>query len=212
MSSMLKFSLIVPVYNCEKYLEECINSVLQQTYGTYELILVDDGSTDRSGQLCDDYAHRYCEKILVKHHQNQGPYCSRLRGIDAATGDVIVFLDSDDCLRTDALELLDSYFTKYDCDMVMYNAQRCDAFPSRDITHPFETGVFFEENTKKELYKALIETRKLNSICLKALKRECAILPECVSSDYRLKHGEDLLLSASFITSAHRIKYLNFPR
>ena len=205
----MKVSIIVPVYNSERYLEDCIISVLQQSFPKYELILIDDGSTDSSGQICDRFAREYPDKIIVKHNRNQGPYVSRLDGIPAATGDILVFLDSDDCLRRDALERLSIYFTEYDCDMVIFNAQKSPEFPSKEILHPFEDEILFEGELKKVLYKTMIETRVLNSVVLKAVKRKFARLPECVPQNCRLKHGEDLLLSASFVSSSPKIKYMN---
>ena len=206
---MLKFSVIVPVYNSEKYIDECLTSVLTQTYTNYELILVNDGSMDRSGEICDAYVRRYPEKIIVVHNHNQGPYLSRLHGIKLAVSDVIVFLDSDDCLRKDALELLNNAFLKYDCDMVMYNAQECYAFPSMPVILPFQDGALFEGKSKVDLYKKLIETRSMNSICLKAVRKECAVIPEYIPTSCRLMHGEDLVMSACFITSASKIRYIN---
>ena len=206
---MLKFSIIVPVYNSEKYLDECFASVLTQTYTNFELILVDDGSTDRSGEICDSYASQYLDKICVVHNPNQGPYASRLHGIRLAVGDIIMFLDSDDCLRIDALEVLNNIFMKYGCDMVMYNAQKCYAFSSMAIDLPFRDGALFEGKSKAGLYRKLIETRALNSVCLKALRRECAVIPEFISTSHRLMHGEDLIMSACFITSSSKIRYTN---
>ena len=206
---MFKFSIVVPVYNCDNYIEECIASVFAQTYTNFELVLIDDGSTDKSAVICDNCSLHHVGKVVVKHNTNHGPYFSRLHGIDVSSGDVIVFLDSDDCLRKDALELLDSYFTNYSCDMVIYNTQPCDSFPSMRITHPFEQTTLFEGDSKKDLYRILIGTRSLNSIVLKAVKRQYAQPPDSVPEDCRLKHGEDLLLSASFITSSPRILCIN---
>lgn len=90
------FSIIVPVYNVEKYLETCIQSVLQQVYTSYELILVDDGSTDSSRLICDRYAEKWPDKIHVIHKENGGPSSARNTGISAASGEYVLFLDSDD--------------------------------------------------------------------------------------------------------------------
>ena len=86
-------SIIVPVYNCKPYLEDCIQSVLAQDYGNLELLLIDDGSTDGSGQICDQYAHY--DKLRVIHQKNQGVSATRNTGIRLASGDLILFLDSD---------------------------------------------------------------------------------------------------------------------
>lgn len=90
-----QFSIIVPVYNVEKYLEQCVNSILEQSYQNYQLILVDDGSTDRSALLCDEFCENN-EKICVIHKANGGAASARNAGLDNANGEYIIFLDSDD--------------------------------------------------------------------------------------------------------------------
>lgn len=98
-------SVIVPVYNVEKYIEECINSILCQTYQNFELILVDDGSKDRSGEICDEYANKD-ERIIVIHKENEGLSKTRNKGIEIAKGEYISFIDSDDYVEKDFLEVL----------------------------------------------------------------------------------------------------------
>ena len=89
------FSVIVPVYNTEKYLNECIDSVLNQSFGDFELILVNDGSKDSSPAICDEYAGKD-SRVKVIHKENGGQSTARNRGVEAATGDYALFLDSDD--------------------------------------------------------------------------------------------------------------------
>ena len=101
-------SIIVPVYNVEKYIAKCLDSLLMQSYGKFELIIVNDGSTDSSGQICDLYASRD-ERIKVIHRENAGAGASRNIGMEYATGDYIVFIDSDDYVGPDYLKAL------YDC-------------------------------------------------------------------------------------------------
>ena len=91
------FSILIPVYNVEKYLPACIESVLQQSFTDYEVILVDDGSKDRSGQICDEYRSKYPEKFFVEHKPNQGLISARRAGLNLASGRYVCFLDSDDC-------------------------------------------------------------------------------------------------------------------
>lgn len=91
-------SIIVPVYNVEEYLSECVDSVLNQTYSDIEVILVDDGSTDQSGNICDEYAEMD-SRIKVIHKKNEGVSAARNTGIETASGERIIFVDSDDCLH-----------------------------------------------------------------------------------------------------------------
>ncbi|HEM5301348.1 TPA: glycosyltransferase family 2 protein [Streptococcus suis] len=101
---MEKISVIVPVYNVEKYLERCINSLLNQTYSNLEIILVDDGSTDRSGQICDQYKNR--DEFVVIHKENAGLGMARNTGLDTATGKYIIFVDSDDYIDDNMIQSL----------------------------------------------------------------------------------------------------------
>ena len=88
-------SIIVPVYNVEEYLKECIDSIINQTYKRIEIILVDDGSTDKSGKICDDYA-KIDKRIKVVHKENGGLSDARNVGISVSSGKYIAFVDSDD--------------------------------------------------------------------------------------------------------------------
>lgn len=98
-------SVIVPVYNVESYLEKCINSILKSTYKNLEIILVDDGSTDNSGNICDKYKN-IDSRISVIHQQNGGLSSARNRGIDVATGEYVLFIDSDDFIEERMIEHL----------------------------------------------------------------------------------------------------------
>lgn len=109
-------SVIVPVYNAEKYLPQCIDSILAQTYTDFELIIVDDGSTDRSGQICDEYKDKD-SRVYVVHQENRGVSAARNAGIDMAKGEYIAFVDSDDFIHNQMLELLFFALTKYSVDI-----------------------------------------------------------------------------------------------
>lgn len=113
-------SVIIPVYNVEKYLRECIDSVLNQTYGSYEIILVDDGSTDSSGKICDEYSARY-HKITVIHKENSGPSATRNVGLSVANGEYIYFLDSDDYIVPRTFEKLVEIATTENADVVFFD-------------------------------------------------------------------------------------------
>ena len=98
-------SIIVPVYNAEKYIKRCVNSILNQSFKEWELILVDDGSSDNSGQICDDYSRQY-NNIMVLHKNNGGVSSARNTGIKNATGKYIMFCDSDDYVACEWCEVM----------------------------------------------------------------------------------------------------------
>ncbi len=118
------FSLIIPVYNVEKYLGECIDSILRQDFSDYELILVDDGSKDSSGKICDSYSEKY-DFIKTIHKKNGGQADARNVGANAASGEYIIYLDSDDYIISD-LFLSDIYkhIQQKNSDIVMYKFQK----------------------------------------------------------------------------------------
>lgn len=110
-------SVIVPIYNTEKYLRKCIESIIYQTYRNLEIILIDDGSTDDSGKICDEYAQKD-SRIVVVHKKNQGLSAARNDGIDIAHGMFLGFVDGDDCIEETMYEKLYSYMIENNCDIV----------------------------------------------------------------------------------------------
>lgn len=114
-------SVVIPVYNVEAYLRECVDSVLNQTMEDFEIILVDDGATDSSGRICDEYACKDA-RIRVIHRENGGLSAARNTGLDAASGEYVYFLDSDDYIAPDTLEKLLALAEKERADVVFFDA------------------------------------------------------------------------------------------
>ena len=112
-----KISIIVPVYKVEQYLPKCIDSILSQTYPNWELLLIDDGSPDNSGKICDEYAQKD-ERIRVFHKENGGVSGARNWGLEYSTGEWITFVDSDDCLYAQTLEILLAQVLNKDLDLI----------------------------------------------------------------------------------------------
>ena len=112
-------SVIVPAYNVEKYIAKCLDSILSQTYTNLEVILIDDGSTDSTGSICDNYA-RKDERVKVIHQENQGQAVGRNVGLREAKGEWIQFVDSDDWIEPDTLETCYRYAQEYNVDMVIF--------------------------------------------------------------------------------------------
>lgn len=116
-------SIIVPVYNIEDYLTPCIESILNQTYPFFELLLVDDGSSDHSPEICDNFA-LLDSRVKVIHKKNQGPSATRNRGIEESQGDFVVFVDSDDLIKPQMLEKMVRAITRYETDLVICGYER----------------------------------------------------------------------------------------
>lgn len=114
----MKISIIVPVYNIENYLPKCIESVLSQTYANWEAILVDDGSSDNSGTICDKYSN-LDSRIKVIHKENEGVVSARIDGVKSSEGEFIYFLDGDDYIAPDALSLFATKQRECDADIVI---------------------------------------------------------------------------------------------
>lgn len=120
-----EFSVIVPVYNVEPYLRKCLDSIVNQSYDNYEVIVVDDGSTDLSGKICDEYQNKY-SFINVIHQKNGGSAKARNTGLDRANGEWIVFVDSDDWIEVDMLKTLHQYIQSVTADIYSFNIQKID--------------------------------------------------------------------------------------
>ena len=121
MENQALISVIIPVYNVEDYLRECVDSVLCQTYGNFEIIIVNDGSTDSSGEICDEYIEKD-ERVTVIHQKNGGLSAARNTGLTEANGDYIYFLDSDDYIAENALDILLNIAEKDSSDIVFFDA------------------------------------------------------------------------------------------
>ena len=116
-------SIIVPVYNIEKLLKYTINTILRQTYENFELLLIDDGSTDGSPQICDEFAEQD-SRVIVIHKENQGPSATRNLGIEKANGEFIMFVDSDDLIQPKMLEKMYETICKYETDLCICGFER----------------------------------------------------------------------------------------
>ena len=182
-----KISVIVPVYNVEAYLERCVESILQQTYAHFELILINDGSTDSSGQICDRLASQY-ENIKVYHIENAGVSNARNMGIQLATGSWVTFIDSDDFVTQDYLATLASAVEGLNVGFVIAPLHHIKNGIVTDIPpHSGKTELWSTEETMKEL---LMTTRTSFFPVAKLFKRNL-LADEKFNTNYHL--AEDAL-------------------
>lgn len=213
LNKKIKFYILVPVYRTEKYVRSCIESVRNQTYQDFEMILVDDGSPDNAGQICDEFASRDI-RITVIHQRNMGPLAARqsaIKFIESRLGvvgndSIIVFLDSDDTLKVNALETLYFTFLKYDCDMVIYgmdrvlNGQVIDKYCLKSNENEIISD-------KKRLYKKIFSDSSYNPLWRKAISSQ--LLSERDYSEwYHIFHAEDLLQSIDYYKKCKKAIFL----
>lgn len=199
-------SVIVPVYNVENYLEQCVNSILQQTYDKIEIILVDDGSTDSSGKICDDYA-KASNKIAVYHKKNGGLMSAWKYGVGKANGEFIGFIDSDDWIDADMYERLFQSIVDSQADISV-----CGLVKGEYIyTQP---SIFKGRFDAVDVYPKLINNGEfmgrgvIPSRVVKLFKREIVVntLPYCIDE---ITIGEDMIMNFAAFMFAKRVVFLN---
>lgn len=179
------FSIIVPVYNVETYLRQCIESIINQTYSDIEIILVDDGSTDQSGEICDQYAERD-SRIRVIHQENSGLQRVRTVGVSCATGQYVSFVDGDDFVQENMCKDISSLICESDPDIIITGStyvypDYCELYQDN-----IKSGFYDKWNLKDDIYKRMMAhgadmKRDLSpSVWAKWFKREiiAKVLPQ----------------------------------
>ena len=189
------FSVIVPVYKVENYLSNCIESVLNQTFSDFELILVDDGSPDRCPEICDAYKEKD-ERIKVVHKQNGGLASARRAGIKQAQGDYVFNLDSDDLIEKDTLECAYRIINDTNCEIVSFSYRWVKGGKTVNITNDgLEEGFYSREDIEQYIYPRILMDKNMNHISYylagKAVKREL-LVPHQLAVSEKISLGEDL--------------------
>ena len=188
-------SVIVPVYNTETYIIECINSILSQTYTDYEIILVDDASTDGSGRICDAYAAKY-NFIKSIHKAHGGPTHTRKAGLKEARGTYVSYIDSDDYIDPHMYEYLMDKLSKHHGDIAVCNI----AVETENTRIPlyinFKEGFYNKDQLKREIYPSMLFSKEKNmpgihpSLCNKIIRR--SILEKAIAHiPDEIYYGED---------------------
>lgn len=192
-------SIIIPVYNSEKYLDKCIISVLNQTFTDFQLILIDDGSTDSSVMICDKYA-QMDSRVNVKHIRNGGVSNARNIGIDTACGRYISFIDSDDYIEEDYIKYLYSSLIDNSAQLVLCPIRAIDDKYNRELK--VKSGVTYFDNIDKQLFLDLNEQYLLYGPTNKLYLREI-IEKNNLRFDTTISYGEDLIFNFTYY------KYIN---
>ena len=182
---MPKYSVIVPVYNSEKYLRGCIESITSQTFSDFELILIEDGSPDGCGKICDEYALND-PRVKAVHKENGGASSARNRGLDVAEGEYIVFIDSDDTIPSDYLET----FSKLDCDINICGFKRCFVDGECEISPEEDKNI---DNATDDILLELMQTGRMYTAWGKVIKRELIMKAGNLRFKTNISYGEDTM-------------------
>ena len=201
--SVPKVSVIVPVYKVEKYLPECIESILAQTFTDFELILVDDGSPDNSGKICDDYAARD-SRIRVFHKENGGVSSARNLGLDNARGEWIGFVDPDDWIEPDMYEQMYLAGTGNNADFVW-----CDFWTESDTMIVLRSQGL-EIVDSENMIMGFLSGRLLGSVWCKLI-RAAVLRGNGLYFSTEIAYCEDLLLSIELALKAKKIAHIAHP-
>lgn len=205
------YSILIPVYNVEKYIKECLDSVIRQTYKNFEVIIINDGSTDLSENICKEYEARD-NRFHVYNQENQGLLQTRRNSIKKSKGEYILFLDSDDYWEYNLLDYVNREIEKSNCDLLIFRSRRVDEVGKtlRLDLDVFQDKTVFTLENKEILFKEFIKGSRVNSIWGKVVKRDLIDI-DADYSQFADKKGEDLLQSMPIIYNARKILYLNQP-
>lgn len=201
-----KISVIVPVYNKEAYLEQCIDSILSQTYRELELLLIDDASTDSSGAICDRYGERD-SRVKVIHQQNGGPTAAAVTGLRHAEGDYCTFVDSDDYISEDMLQKMAACLSGRRGEIVCCNHMLEKRRETVPVLLPLEPGVYEGARLETEIKDKLLgrENRVISmSRCMKLCERSVFEGNEKYY-DRKIRLGDDFHLIYPALLAASRI-------
>ena len=200
------FTVVIPVYNAEKYIADMIESVKRQSYTDWNLIIIDDGSNDDTGAICDKYAD---DKIQVFHYENQGQMVARITGIMKATGEYTLVVDADDYLEKDCLKKIYDVLKYKKYDMVTFPIVCCDETlcARNELSGKLETDMEIEQ---EELLRWIIKTYN-HGLVNKATRTDLIQKGALEATKKKLKINGDYALIVPIICQIKNVYYLNEP-
>ena len=208
-----KLSVIIPVYNVEEYLKQCLDSILAQEYDSYEVILVDDGSTDHSGAICDEYANGD-DRVSVIHQKNMGHTAARQNGFLASTGDYILMIDSDDWIDEGMFRCMMDKAISDNADIVQCSYRAVKEGTAINEVPVFREGLYEKRGLEEAIYPKMIYAGGYYSFGIapnmwnKLWKRRL-VEKYLLRIDGRIKSGEDGLFTFSGFLEAEKVWILN---
>jgi glycosyltransferase involved in cell wall biosynthesis len=203
----MDISVIIPVYNVEQYLKRCVDSVIHQENVSLEIILVDDGSTDSSGNICDDYAANH-PNIKSLHITNSGPSTAKNVGYDMASGTYVAFIDSDDEIKPDMFCTMIQSGYRHDADIVCCNYIQVDEVGN--ISHTEHTGQEYVLNQDEALKAILIKDKIYSQCWTKIYKRETMDIHHVRNTD-GLKTEEDFIYNIQAFACSKTVCIVDKP-
>ena len=202
-----KVSIIIPVYNVEEYLKKCIDSLLAQTFKDIKIILVDDGSTDSSSKICDEY-NRKDKRVLVIHKKNEGVSKARNTGLEYAYGKYVMFVDSDDWMDETAVGSYVKMMEDNNGDYLLNRYKVIDGGQERECIHFFDTGRI----TRQQAFDFLFCQHGVFGSVWSKLFLLDIIKKNNLTFDSSTRIAEDLLFNADYMKYAQSILYLKEPQ
>ena len=197
-------SIIVPVYNVEKYIRKCLDSIIGQTYTDLEIILVDDGSPDNSGAICDEYA-KNDSRIKVIHKQNGGLSSARNAGLDVASGEFVTFIDSDDYIEADTISSVVDAISQKQVEIVLIREKQVNqkGETTKKVGDKPTNTTFYKG---KDFLVELVLGKQINGACDKFYKRECI---NNLRFEEGRHHGEDMLFNVQYLDCVNTVGYVD---
>lgn len=203
----MSISVIIPIFNGEVYLEQCVESIVHQLSMDDEIILIDDGSTDNTESICNTLISKY-NNVLYYYKENGGQFSARLFGINVAKKDYILPVDCDDLLRNDTLDILRSRISSRAIDVIIYNGSRELSFDKPLSNYPFRDNDIIEEDTKEIIFNFIIQYNSLNSFCMKLYSSKLLkSINWDVNTISKMRYGEDMMQLLPVLTKANSIMY-----
>ena len=197
-------SIIVPIYNAEQYLEKCVDSIINQTYTNLEIILVDDGSPDNCGAICDEYAKKD-SRIKVIHKPNGGLSSARNAGLDLAKGDYLTFIDSDDYVESDMVSSVVNTIQNGEVEIVLIREKQVNLKgETTKIVGDIPTDTTFYKD--KDFLIELVLGKQINGACDKFYKK--ALVNHLRFEEGR-HHGEDMLFNVQYLDCVKKVGYVD---
>ena len=206
--SNVRFTVNVPVYNAEKYLRECVDSILNQTFKNFEVNLVDDGSKDSSGAICDEYAEKD-SRVRVYHNKNQGSFATRVFSVNHANGEFCTFCDSDDYYDEGYLQRVNELLSEENCDVLLFTQDAVVDGVRQNSKHYWSERKVFEGEGKKEFYTAMMTGSAFNTLNVKVIRTGLLQNDTLETEKYSfVKNGDDFLQSLYPVFNAEKIVFV----